>query len=122
MGCSPPYLLFLVSLLTLPRSIDGATWTAPTVVLQPGGPGTYSYDAVCDPSVVRYRGSYFLYHTCRNSRSAPDQYAGNRICVAVADSIAGPYVVVLGAAVQDLTCTPPVGVQSSFPSSLFDLW
>ncbi len=58
--------------------------------------------------MVYFRGTYFLYHTCINTVDAPDKYAGNRVCVAVADNITGPYVIVPGAVVEDTACPAKV--------------
>ena len=86
------------------------TWNSPQLVLTAGGP--YGGSSVCDPSVVRYNGVYFLYHTCINAEDVyqsppvPDGYHNNRICVAVADAIGGPYYRLDQPIIQDLNCPP----------------
>jgi len=84
-------------------STDGINWGSPTVALQPSN--KYDTESVCDPSLVKFHGVYFLYHTCISNNS-PDGYQNNRICVAMADSIQGPYAKYEEAVVQDLSCSP----------------
>ena len=43
----------------------GRNWSAPTIVLEPST--VWDHSSVCDPSLVKYRGTYFLYHTCINT-------------------------------------------------------
>jgi len=66
---------------------------------------TYDSESVCDPSLVQFHGVYFLYHTCI-SNTAPDGYQNNRICVAMADSPAGPFYKYPTPVVEDLSCSP----------------
>lgn len=106
---SPPYPFDAIRLTT---STNGVTWTSPVVAL--AAQGNYASSSVCDPSVVKFRGVYFLYHTCINtgahgSPSPPDGYQNNRICVAIADHIAGPYRFYDDAVIEDLTCSPTEG-------------
>ena len=65
----------------------------------------YDSDSVCDPTVVRFRDTWFLYHTCINTANPPDGYTNNRICVATSDSITGPYVHRGEPVIQDLACS-----------------
>eukprot|EP01113_Clastostelium_recurvatum_P005049 TRINITY_DN12246_c0_g1_i1.p1 TRINITY_DN12246_c0_g1~~TRINITY_DN12246_c0_g1_i1.p1 ORF type:complete len:411 (-),score=56.46 TRINITY_DN12246_c0_g1_i1:31-1131(-) len=85
-------------------SADASTWSNPEIVLSGGNP--YDYNSVCDPSVVKFHGVYYLYHTCINTVSPPDGYKNNRICVATADSITGPYHLLVEPVVQNITCAP----------------
>jgi hypothetical protein len=71
--------------------------------------GIYGAASVCDPSVVKYHGVYFLYHTCINAGppddvAPPDGYLNNRICVAVSDSLAGPYRRYDQPVIEDTAC------------------
>jgi len=93
--------------IRLTESDNGVDWTAPVSVLAAGG--AYGAASVCDPSVVKFRGVYYMYHTCINpgppdDPAPPDGYGNNRICVAVADSIKGPYRRLDKPIIQDLTC------------------
>ena len=92
--------------IRMSTSVDGDQWTEPTVALRPLGPGTASRDSVCDPSVIKFKGSYFLYHTCINTKDSPDGYMNNRICVAVGDSLEGPWIHYGKPVVQNITCSP----------------
>ena len=89
-------------------SEDGTSWSAPTITLQSSTP--WDRSSVCDPSIVKFRGTYFLYHTCINTCSPseghgpPDSYYQNRICVAIADSVSGPWVKVGEPVIEDLSC------------------
>jgi hypothetical protein len=85
-------------------SPDGGTWSDPVSVLLPGN--SYDTMSVCDPSVVQFKGVYFLYHTCIDTGNPPDGYKNNRICVAMADSIAGPYYLHSMPVVQNTSCAP----------------
>ncbi len=101
---TPPHPYDAIRLTT---STTGAEWTSPTVALAAGG--RYAAASVCDPSVVKFRGQYFLYHTCINGGppddiAPPDGYLNNRICVAMADNIAGPYRLYDAPIIQDLDC------------------
>jgi hypothetical protein len=58
------------------RSHDGYDWEAATVVLQPSN--GFNMQSVCDPTVVQFKGTWFLYHTCINTVSPPDGYTNNR--------------------------------------------
>lgn len=84
-------------------SSDGVNWSSPQDALDVGN--GYDLDSVCDPSVVKFHGVYYMYHTCINQASPPDGYTNNRICVATADSIQGPYRKVSAPVIQDLSCT-----------------
>jgi hypothetical protein len=84
-------------------STDFSTWTDPIVLLLPQT--SYELNSVCDPSLVRFHGVWFLYHTCINTQSSPDGYGNNRICVTMADSALGPYAAPANNVVlQDLEC------------------
>eukprot|EP01052_Picozoa_sp_SAG31_P013405 SAG31_NODE_805_length_11970_cov_3.710793_2_plen_1098_part_00 len=90
-------------------SRDGRKWSAPTIMLQPST--AWDHTSVCDPSIIKFRGTYFLYHTCINTcvgatQRPPDRYYQNRICVALADNIAGPYRKIGPPVLQDLSCDP----------------
>eukprot|EP01119_Soliformovum_irregulare_P013733 TRINITY_DN3686_c0_g1_i1.p1 TRINITY_DN3686_c0_g1~~TRINITY_DN3686_c0_g1_i1.p1 ORF type:complete len:387 (-),score=86.86 TRINITY_DN3686_c0_g1_i1:163-1323(-) len=89
--------------IRMTTSTDGQNWTPPVVALSPQTP--YETNSVCDPSVIKFHGVYFLYHTCINSNAnPPDGYTNNRICLAVADSITGPYHPHPTPIIQDLNC------------------
>lgn len=85
-------------------SDDGINWSAPTDALIPQGP--WGRVSVCDPSVVKFRGVYFMYVTCINNVDPPDGYQNNRICAALADSPDGPWFLFPGPVVQDTSCSP----------------
>jgi len=53
---------------------------------------------------VYFKGSYFLYHTCINTKNPIDGYTNNRICLAIGDRITGPFYKVSMPVVQDLSC------------------
>jgi hypothetical protein len=89
--------------IRMATSPDLSTWSDATVILTPQS--AYDANSVCDPSLVAYRGQWFLYHTCINTNNPPDGYTNNRICVAVADSVLGPYYSVSVPVIQDLNCT-----------------
>ncbi|CUI15373.1 Hypothetical protein, putative [Bodo saltans] len=84
-------------------SPDLQTWGEAAIILTPQS--GYDSNSVCDPSLVSYRGQWFLYHTCINTANPPDGYTNNRICVAVADSVLGPYYSKSYPVIQDLNCT-----------------
>lgn len=89
--------------IRLAKSQNGLTWTAPTDALVPGG--AYDLDSGCDPTVVKFRGVYLMYYTCINTtQSVPDGYNNNRVCLAAADKIDGPYHKYAKPVVQDLNC------------------
>jgi hypothetical protein len=88
--------------IRLASSADGLTWTTPTDALVPGD--AYDLDSACDPTVVRFRGVYLMYYTCINTTSAPDGYGNNRVCVAAADQVTGPYRKLSEPVVEDLNC------------------
>ena len=75
------------------------------MVLEGSPEDKWSTDSVCDPSVVKFRGTYFLYHTCINTKDSPDGYTNNRVCVATADSAKGPWFRGLAPVVQNLNCS-----------------
>lgn len=85
-------------------SVDGFAWTPPTVALKGSPADKWSQNSTCDPSIVKFRGSYFLYHTCINVLDPPDGYTNNRICVAVSDTIYGPFVQGLSPVVENKLC------------------
>ena len=84
-------------------SPDLVTWGDATIILTPQN--GYDSDSVCDPSLVSYRGMWYLYHTCINTKNPPDGYTNNRICVAVSDSVVGPYYSATLPVIADLNCT-----------------
>eukprot|EP01121_Diplochlamys_sp_Union-15-3_P008263 TRINITY_DN2182_c0_g1_i1.p1 TRINITY_DN2182_c0_g1~~TRINITY_DN2182_c0_g1_i1.p1 ORF type:complete len:415 (-),score=68.69 TRINITY_DN2182_c0_g1_i1:93-1337(-) len=89
--------------IRLSTSKDGNSWTEPVIALTPAN--DYDRDSVCDPSIVKYRGVYLLYHTCINTRNPSDGYKNNRICLSTADKITGPYHTYSKPVIEDLTCT-----------------
>jgi hypothetical protein len=84
-------------------SEDAESWATSDVALMPSTP--FDANSVCDPSVVQFRGVWLLYHTCINTQSPPDGYRNNRICVAMADKVAGPYSPLPRPIIEDLNCT-----------------
>jgi len=88
--------------IRLQTSTDGLSWSTPSIILQPQN--GYDMESVCDPSVINFHGVWYLYHTCINTKSPPDGYANNRICVSLSDSITGPYYTKTEPVIQDLTC------------------
>jgi len=96
--------------IRMSTSHDGKLWTTPSIVLEPST--AWDHSSVCDPSIVQFRGTFFLYHTCINTcndddaRAPPDGYHQNRICVALADHIRGPWRKVGQPVIQDLSCAP----------------
>ena len=108
-GFAPPGNLGVVAwdVVRMTTSSDGLTWSKPSIVLQPSQP--YDRSSVCDPSIVKFRGSYFLYHTCINTctegeKRPPDGYFQNRICAAVSDKVGGPWRKLGTPVIQDLSC------------------
>lgn len=79
-------------------SADGASWSSPEVALTTSN--LYNYNSVCDPSVVRFRGVYYMYHTCINTVNPPDGYKNNRCvaraCIIVLDALCLTLATVLG--------------------------
>lgn len=102
--------------IRMTTSTDGLKWTAPTIALQPSTP--WDANSTCDPSVVRMRGVYYLFHTCINVYNPPDGYKTNRICVAVSDSIQGPYHKVGKPVVANTACTDPKAYCAGQPSAV----
>ncbi|MEZ4287608.1 MAG: hypothetical protein R3A47_05590 [Polyangiales bacterium] len=99
---TPPYPYDAVRMVT---STDGRNWSSPSVALAANG--SYAHSSVCDPSVVKFRGVYLMYYTCINDQryaSTPDGYDTNRVCVATADSVTGPYRPLDKPVVEDLNC------------------
>jgi plastocyanin len=94
--------------IRMTTSTDGRNWSEPSIVLEPST--TWDRSSVCDPSLVKFRGTYFLYHTCINTctdeRAPQDGYFQNRICVALADNITGPFRKIGKPVIEDLTCAP----------------
>jgi len=88
--------------IRMTTSTDGVNWSAPVIALAPNN--KYNRNSVCDPSVVRFKGVYYLYHTCINVEDPPDGYKNNRICVALADKITGPYYTLSKPVFTDFTC------------------
>eukprot|EP01090_Pellita_catalonica_P007465 TRINITY_DN18050_c0_g1_i1.p1 TRINITY_DN18050_c0_g1~~TRINITY_DN18050_c0_g1_i1.p1 ORF type:complete len:348 (-),score=24.46 TRINITY_DN18050_c0_g1_i1:309-1352(-) len=84
------------------QSTDGQNWHSTEIALKPGG--SYDKNSVCDPSIVKFKGSYFLYHTCINVEDPPDGYTNNRICLAISDHITGPFYKLDRPVIQDLSC------------------
>ena len=110
-GYAPPGNEGVVAwdVIRMTTSSDGRTWSSPRVVVEPST--AWDHSSVCDPSIIKFRGTYFLYHTCINTcvgdtQGPPDGYYQNRICVALADNIAGPYRKVGQPVIQDLSCDP----------------
>jgi hypothetical protein len=109
-GFVPPgnYKVKAWDVIRMTTSTDGRNWSEPSVVLEPST--TWDRSSVCDPSVVKFRGTYFLYHTCINTctdeRAPKDGYFQNRICVALADNITGPFRKIGKPVIEDLTCAP----------------
>jgi hypothetical protein len=96
-------------------SSDGRNWSTPVIALEPST--QFDRSSVCDPSIVKFKGTYFLYHTCINTcvdgtNGPPDKYHQNRICVALADDVRGPYRKVATPVIQDLSCAPTANVTS----------
>jgi hypothetical protein len=89
--------------IRMSTSKNGQDWTAPTVALTPYAP--FASSSVCDPAVVKLHGVYFMYYSCINDTNPPDGYPKNRICVAMADSIAGPYRPSGAPIIQDRNCS-----------------
>jgi hypothetical protein len=78
--------------IRMSSSADGLDWSAPVVALEPST--RFDHSSVCDPSIIKFKGSYFLYHTCINTcvgsnDAPPDSYHQNRICVAISDHVRG---------------------------------
>ncbi|MEB2313958.1 MAG: hypothetical protein OZ921_07705 [Sorangiineae bacterium] len=88
--------------IRMSTSQDGSSWSAPVDALVPGG--AYDLDSACDPTVVKFRGVYWMYYTCINTTSSPDGYHNNRVCVAVSDDVSGPYRKYERPVVEDLGC------------------
>lgn len=89
--------------IRLVTSRDGQNWGDQKVVLQGSPLDKWSANSTCDPSIVKFRGVYFLYHTCINVANPPDGYTNNRICVALSDSVTGPFRS-LPPVIQNLKC------------------
>ncbi len=89
--------------IRMATSSDLVRWSDATIILVPQN--GYDTDSTCDPSLVAYRGQWFLYHTCINTKNPPDGYTNNRICVAVADSVNGPYFSASLPVIEDKNCT-----------------
>jgi hypothetical protein len=101
--------------LRMTTSKDGLNWSAPEIALEPST--NYDHSSVCDPSIIKFKGSYFLYHTCINTcvdekNGPPDKYHQNRICVAIADNVRGPFRKVVSPVIQDLSCAPKANATS----------
>ena len=100
--------------IRIATSKDGLNWSAPEIVLESST--NYDHSSVCDPSIIKFKGSYFLYHTCINTcideKNAPDKYHQNRICVAIADNVRGPFRKVVRPVIQDLSCAPKANATS----------
>ncbi|QQS05465.1 MAG: hypothetical protein IPK50_00865 [Fibrobacterota bacterium] len=66
-------------------SRDGLTWTSPEIVLKPAPRGPGSERSACDPSVVKFKGEWYMYYG-----GNADRYAGG-IYVAKAASLWGKF-------------------------------
>eukprot|EP00040_Diaphanoeca_grandis_P041262 m.262693 g.262693 ORF g.262693 m.262693 type:complete len:1058 (-) comp46733_c0_seq1:105-3278(-) len=96
-------------------SFDGLSWSKPTKLTLSDAPNNpWASSSACDPSVIQFKGTYFMYYTCinngdRNGDKCPlpqDNYKNNRVCVAISETIEGPWVTGLQPVVQDLSCDP----------------
>ena len=108
--------------IRLATSSDGRNWSAAVVALEPST--HYDRSSVCDPSIIKFKGSYFLYHTCINtcagdSTAPPDHYHQNRICVALADNVRGPYRKVVTPVIEDLSCAPAARPARNPPPAMY---
>lgn len=71
------------------RSQDMSEWTPIGGAVEPGGPLDWNWKHFWAPEVIKRDGRFYLYYTASPQESPAN--SGNRVGVAVADSIWGPY-------------------------------
>ena len=106
--------------IRMSTSPDLVSWSPSSIIFAPQT--AYDTTSVCDPSLVKFNNQFLLYHTCLNVNNPPDGYTNNRICVAIADNVLGPYYAASLPVVQDLSC--PADVNAAYcvgqPSAIVD--